>query len=138
MMHLKQQCSRAYPIQKSNNSLRSYFSFIELINTKLFQISSFNVQIKSSCDNWSIGFSFFNIIFNKISNTAEYGNQLNEFDPFFNFRATEYIVENGFSEYFEWVDDKSWYDQKTWGISEGAMEEMFLQLLKPCFIVQQL
>ena len=27
----------------------------------------------------------------------------------FNFRATEYIVENGFFEYFEWNDDKSWY-----------------------------
>jgi len=43
------------------------------------------------------------------SQPAEYGNQLNEFDPFFNFRATEYIVDNGFSEYFDWHDDKSWY-----------------------------
>ena len=43
------------------------------------------------------------------SQGAEYGNELNEFDPFFNFRATEYIVENGLSEYFEWNDDKSWY-----------------------------
>jgi dolichyl-diphosphooligosaccharide--protein glycosyltransferase len=43
------------------------------------------------------------------SQPAEYGFELNEFDPFFNFRATEYIVENGFSEYFEWHDDKSWY-----------------------------
>ena len=45
------------------------------------------------------------------SQGAEYGNELNEFDPFFNFRATEYIVENGFSEYFQWNDDKSWYPQ---------------------------
>ena len=36
-------------------------------------------------------------------------NELMEFDPFFNFRATEYIVENGFTEYFTWNDDKSWY-----------------------------
>ncbi len=43
------------------------------------------------------------------SQPAQYGNELNEFDPFFNFRATEYLVENGFSEYFEWRDDKSWY-----------------------------
>ena len=43
------------------------------------------------------------------SQPIEYGLELNEFDPFFNFRATEYIVENGFSEYFEWRDDKSWY-----------------------------
>ena len=45
------------------------------------------------------------------SQPAEYGNQLNEFDPFFNFRATEYILENGISEYFEWHDEKSWYPQ---------------------------
>ena len=43
------------------------------------------------------------------SQPVEYGFELNEFDPFFNFRATEYIVENGLSQYFEWNDDKSWY-----------------------------
>ena len=43
------------------------------------------------------------------SQPAQYGNELNEFDPFFNFRATEYLVENGFEKYFEWYDDKSWY-----------------------------
>ena len=43
------------------------------------------------------------------SQPIEYGFELNEFDPFFNYRATEYIVENGLSEYFEWNDDKSWY-----------------------------
>ena len=39
------------------------------------------------------------------SQPADYGLELMEFDPFFNFRATEYIVENGFIEYFEWEDD---------------------------------
>jgi len=38
-----------------------------------------------------------------------YGFELNEFDPFFNFRATEYIVDNGFIAYFQWNDDKTWY-----------------------------
>ena len=40
---------------------------------------------------------------------ADYGFQLNEFDPYFNFRATKFIVENGIQEYFEWHDDMSWY-----------------------------
>ena len=40
---------------------------------------------------------------------AEYGFELNEFDPFFNFRATEFIVENGLPEYFNWHDDMSWH-----------------------------
>ena len=43
------------------------------------------------------------------SQNIDYGFELNEFDPFFNFRATEYIVNNGISEYFDWHDVKSWY-----------------------------
>eukprot|EP01130_Rhizamoeba_saxonica_P008432 TRINITY_DN3413_c0_g1_i1.p1 TRINITY_DN3413_c0_g1~~TRINITY_DN3413_c0_g1_i1.p1 ORF type:complete len:733 (-),score=138.09 TRINITY_DN3413_c0_g1_i1:25-2223(-) len=38
-----------------------------------------------------------------------YGNVIHEFDPWFNYRATEYLVENGLSEFFNWFDDKSWY-----------------------------
>ena len=40
---------------------------------------------------------------------AEYGFELNEFDPFFNYRATEFVVENGLPAYFEWNDDLSWH-----------------------------
>ncbi|MGD8300589.1 MAG: STT3 domain-containing protein, partial [Nitrosopumilaceae archaeon] len=45
------------------------------------------------------------------SQGADAGFELNEFDPFYNFRATEYIVENGYAEYFDWHDDLSWYPQ---------------------------
>ena len=34
---------------------------------------------------------------------------LNEADPFFNYRATEFIVENGIPAYLEWHDDMTWY-----------------------------
>jgi dolichyl-diphosphooligosaccharide---protein glycosyltransferase len=76
--------------------------------TSLFQISSFNFKISHI---FIIGILVlaFSTSFLIRSQPAEYGFELNEFDPFFNFRATEYIVENGFSEYFEWHDDKSWY-----------------------------
>ena len=40
---------------------------------------------------------------------ADFGFELNEFDPFFNYRATEFIVENGLPAYLEWHDDMSWY-----------------------------
>ncbi len=39
----------------------------------------------------------------------EYGFQLHEFDPFFNYRATEYMLENGLDAYYEWNDTLSWY-----------------------------
>ena len=40
---------------------------------------------------------------------ADYGFELNEFDPYFNYRATEFLVENGLEEYYEWHDYMSWY-----------------------------
>ena len=39
----------------------------------------------------------------------EYGFELTEYDPFFNYRATEFIVENGLPSYLEWNDDLSWH-----------------------------
>jgi dolichyl-diphosphooligosaccharide--protein glycosyltransferase len=53
----------------------------------------------------------FSISFMIRSQGADFGNELNEFDPFYNFRATEFIVENGYAEYFDWHEDESWYPQ---------------------------
>jgi len=43
------------------------------------------------------------------SGPTAYGFELFEFDPFFNYRATEYILENGTDAYFNWIDEKSWH-----------------------------
>ena len=43
------------------------------------------------------------------SQPAEYGLELNEYDPFFNYRATEFLVENGVDEYDAWHDELSWH-----------------------------
>lgn len=45
------------------------------------------------------------------SQAADYGFQLNEFDPFFNFRATEYLLNNGVDAYVHWHDTMSWYPE---------------------------
>jgi dolichyl-diphosphooligosaccharide--protein glycosyltransferase len=76
--------------------------------TNLFQIGTFNFNVKHLLIIGILVLSF-SISFLIRSQNLDYGFELNEFDPFFNFRATEYIVENGFSEYFNWHDDKSWY-----------------------------
>jgi len=39
----------------------------------------------------------------------EYGFELTEFDPFFNYRATQFMVENGLPAYLEWHDDLTWH-----------------------------
>ncbi|ODV71883.1 dolichyl-diphosphooligosaccharide--protein glycosyltransferase subunit STT3 [Cyberlindnera jadinii NRRL Y-1542] len=34
---------------------------------------------------------------------------IHEFDPWFNFRATKYLVSHSYYEFLNWFDDKTWY-----------------------------
>ncbi|KAF5013524.1 hypothetical protein FDECE_484 [Fusarium decemcellulare] len=34
---------------------------------------------------------------------------IHEFDPWFNFRATKYLVANGFYKFWDWFDDRTWH-----------------------------
>ena len=38
-----------------------------------------------------------------------YGYVIHEFDPWFNYRATEYLDQNGWHAFFHWFDYESWY-----------------------------
>jgi dolichyl-diphosphooligosaccharide--protein glycosyltransferase len=38
-----------------------------------------------------------------------YGRVIHEFDPWFNYRATEYLHQHGLKEFFQWFDHRSWY-----------------------------
>ena len=40
---------------------------------------------------------------------VKYGAYMDAFDPLFQYRVTEYIVENGYSAWFTWHDTLSWY-----------------------------
>ena len=42
---------------------------------------------------------------------AKYGFYLNEFDPYFDYRATKYIVDHGLNAYWKWHDTMSWYPE---------------------------
>mmetsp|Transcript_6346 Transcript_6346/g.15806 ORF Transcript_6346/g.15806 Transcript_6346/m.15806 type:complete len:849 (-) Transcript_6346:127-2673(-) len=39
----------------------------------------------------------------------EYGRVIHEFDPWFNFRATQYLADNGWHKFSHWFDYMSWY-----------------------------
>ena len=42
---------------------------------------------------------------------SKYGFYLNEFDPYFDYRATKYIVDHGLDAYWKWHDTMSWYPE---------------------------
>ena len=77
-------------------------------NQKLFSVGNFDFRLQHLL---VIGVLILAVSIGMLirSTPASYGLELFEFDPFFNYRATSFILENGPIEYFEWVDDKSWY-----------------------------
>ena len=79
-------------------------------NVKLFSAGKFEFRLHHLLIIGILAISF-SISFLLRSQPADYAFTLNEFDPFFNYRATEFIVDNGIFAYFDWYDDRSWYPQ---------------------------
>jgi len=77
-------------------------------NQKLFSVGNFDFRLQHLL---VIGILILSVSISMCMRAvpASYGFELFEFDPFFNFRATEYILENGSLAYFEWIDEKSWH-----------------------------
>eukprot|EP00934_Nitzschia_sp_Nitz4_P004135 Nitzschia sp. Nitz4//scaffold7_size249615//51352//54449//NITZ4_001152-RA/size249615-augustus-gene-0.252-mRNA-1//-1//CDS//3329558367//4125//frame0 len=45
----------------------------------------------------------------RLSAINEFGPVIHEFDPYFNYRATEYLYEHGAKKFFQWFDYMVWY-----------------------------
>ena len=77
-------------------------------NQKLFSVGTFDFRLQHLL---VIGVLALTVSIGMLirSGPTSYGYELFEFDPFFNYRATEYILENGTDAYFNWIDEKSWH-----------------------------
>ena len=77
-------------------------------NQKLFSVGNFDFRLQHLL---VIGVLALSVSISMMirSTPTTYGFELFEFDPFFNYRATEYILENGTDAYFNWIDEKSWH-----------------------------
>nr|ADG03035.1 putative oligosaccharyl transferase STT3 subunit [Trypanosoma brucei rhodesiense] len=45
----------------------------------------------------------------RLTSVRLYGELIHEFDPWFNYRATQYLSDNGWRAFFQWYDYMSWY-----------------------------
>ena len=77
-------------------------------NQKLFSVGNFDFRLQHLL---VIGILILSVSISMMirSTPSSYGLELFEFDPFFNYRATEYLLENGSDAYFNWIDEKSWH-----------------------------
>lgn len=44
----------------------------------------------------------------RLFSVVRYESVIHEFDPWFNFRTTKYLIEAGFYEFHNWFDDATW------------------------------
>jgi len=45
----------------------------------------------------------------RLFSIIRYESVIHEFDPYFNFRTTKYLIEEGFYNFHNWFDTESWY-----------------------------
>ncbi len=79
-------------------------------NKTLFKINTFQFQAKHLLVIMVLIIAF-STAFIIRSYPIKYGFALNEFDPYFDYRATKYIIDNGFEAYLNWHDYQSWYPE---------------------------
>ena len=53
--------------------------------------------------------SLFAAVYIRLEAPRKYGNVIHEFDPWFNYRATKYLVDNGWEKFSNWYDYECWY-----------------------------
>ena len=98
-------------------------------NSKIFSINRTNFKIYHLLLITILIFSVF-LTFQIRAIPSNYGLELNEFDSFYNYRATQYLLENGIQEYFNWRDDLSWYPE---GRNVSATSQVSLHITTAIF-----
>ena len=57
----------------------------------------------------AVAYSLYLAVTIRLFAVINYGRVIHEFDPWFNYRATEYMVEHGWDAFQAWYDTKAWY-----------------------------
>jgi len=76
----------------------------------LFRVGSFEFQTRHLLVIAVLALAFTSALIMRFY-PVKYGFYLNEFDPYFDYRATKFIVDNGLDDYWRWHDTMSWYPE---------------------------
>ena len=101
---IKSSSSSSSSSTKSSSSdgfLESYFgtTTLRFVYASLWSIVSLQIFLKVVHEAYDI----------RLHAIKEYGMIIHEFDPWFNYRATEYLYEHGWYAFKTWFDYKVWY-----------------------------
>ena len=85
-------------------------NLIRFLNLKLLTMNLpfSRDNIKSVSIIW-ICFPSFTAFSVRLFSVLRYEVMIHEFDPYFNYRTTKYLAEEGFYKFHNWFDDRAWY-----------------------------
>ena len=58
---------------------------------------------------WSLILCIFSAFSVRLFSVLRYEVMIHEFDPYFNYRTTKFLADEGFYQFHNWFDDRAWY-----------------------------
>ena len=87
---------------EADNTLSSCSIMWELINKHVFFFFYHAIYV-------NVFFFFFLAFATRLFSVLRYESVIHEFDPYFNYRTTKFLAEDGFYKFLNWFDDRVWY-----------------------------
>lgn len=86
-----------FPDKKPSSKQMGYYSITNAAS--LSSLITFTVLLLA----WISGFTY------RLFAVIRFESIIHEFDPWFNYRATAYMVQHGFYNFLNWFDERAWY-----------------------------
>ncbi len=68
-----------------------------------------SIQNKTKKKNLLTKFSHISAFSTRLFSVLRYESVIHEFDPYFNYRTTKFLTDEGFYNFHNWFDDRAWY-----------------------------
>uniref|UniRef100_A0A2N9GTZ4 dolichyl-diphosphooligosaccharide--protein glycotransferase n=1 Tax=Fagus sylvatica TaxID=28930 RepID=A0A2N9GTZ4_FAGSY len=99
---------------ESQNAGSGSGSALQSASTSFFSLKSLNFKMKTKQQELLLRVTILGLVYvlafiTRLFSVLRYESMIHEFDPYFNYRTTLYLTENGFYEFWNWFDSDSWY-----------------------------
>ena len=90
------------------------FNFGKMMDSIAETSGAFNISITSEktktwCTCIFLALASFIAFYIRLYSVFHYESVIHEYDPYFNYRATQQLVNEGFDKFMNWFDDRAWY-----------------------------
>ena len=92
-------------LKTSNTNSSHQSKHSKAINTSLFNPTGVKTLLVFA----SLACVYITGFMSRLFSVIRYESIIHEFDPWFNYRATHYMVENGYYNFLNWFDERAWY-----------------------------